>query len=102
MCVAFDPPPQEEAEAEDDGAEATEAAPEPPPPPAPAPDVPAVAAAKAAATLIVPSPHGNNAGIIGALTLAQDALDGGSSSPCRLSMGGGAFAAGALLAVLLR
>ena len=64
--------------------------------------VPAVASAAAAETLIVPSPHGNDAGIIGALTLAQDALGGGSSSPCRLSIVGGAFAAGALLAVLLR
>ena len=64
--------------------------------------VPAVSSKEAAETLIVPSPHGNNAGIIGALTLAQDALGGGSSSPCRLSMVGGAFAAGALLAVLLR
>ena len=63
--------------------------------------VPAVASAKAAETLIVPSPHGNNAGIIGALTLAQDALST-SSSPCRLSLMGGAFAAGALLAALLR
>ena len=47
------------------------------------------------------SPHGNDAGIIGALTLAQDAL-GERSSPCRLSLMGGAFAAGALLAALLR
>ena len=63
--------------------------------------VPAVASAEAAETLIVPSPHGNDAGIIGALTLAQDAL-GERSSPCRLSLMGGAFAAGALLAALLR
>ena len=49
----------------------------------------------------MPSPHGNDAGIIGALTLAQDAL-GERPSPCRLSLMGGAFAAGALLAVLLR
>jgi hypothetical protein len=63
--------------------------------------VPAVASAAAAETLIVPSPHGNDAGIIGALTLAQDAL-GERSSPCRLSIVGGAFAAGALLAALLR
>ena len=41
----------------------------------------------------MPSPHGNDAGIIGALTLAQDAL-GERSSPCRLSPLGGAFAAG--------
>ena len=63
--------------------------------------VPAVSSKEAAETLIVPSPHGNNAGIIGALTLAQDAL-GERSSPCRLSLLSGAFAAGALLAALLR
>ena len=49
----------------------------------------------------MPSPHSNSAGIIGALTLAQDAL-GERSSPCRLSLLSGAFAAGALLAALLR
>ena len=47
--------------------------------------VPAVSSKEAAETLIVPSPHGNDAGIIGALTLAQDAL-GERSSPCRLSI----------------
>lgn len=64
--------------------------------------VDAATSVKACATLIVPSPHGNSAGIVGALTLASDALGAPSPAPGRLAVYGGAVAFGALLAVLLR
>ena len=59
--------------------------------------------AAAAATLIVPSRWGNNAGIVGALTLASDALGGGSPTPAprKAVLAAVACAAGAALAAAL-
>ena len=63
--------------------------------------VPAATDAAAAATLIVPSRWGNNAGIVGALTLAKDAYEAKQPKP-RVGLLVAAAAALALVAVVLR
>ena len=63
--------------------------------------VPAATDAAAAATLIVPSRWGNDAGIVGALTLAKDAYEAKRAKP-KVGLLIAAAAVAALVAVALR